>query len=245
LLPVALEFEITLPQGENLKYAAVQGDGIGRGLYWRGLTWLGGEFLVFYALARNSNLILDIGANTGIYTLIACAANSTARVIAFEPVAAVYDRLKSNIKINRFENRCEARNEAASDLVGTTNLFVPPGLIPDQATLDTSGAEDPGHHTVEISTTTVDSVCHNRNVDLVKIDVEGLEYRVLRGMQQVLIRCKPPIIIEHHSNCPSSALKGFLSEFGYRFSLIRKDGGLWPVQTFRPGVRDHFLCTVS
>ncbi len=72
--PVDLDFEILLPDGSNFKYSSSQGDGVGRGLYWHGLAWLGGEFLIFFDYLRKSIgssglLILDIGANTGIFSL--------------------------------------------------------------------------------------------------------------------------------------------------------------------------------
>ena len=138
--PVELEFEVVLPQGEVFKYSSVQGDGVGKGIYWKGLEWLGGEFIIFYNLSKTCDLILDIGANTGIFTLIACAANRAAKVIAFEPVASVNERLVTNVILNMFENRCEIRQEVLSDRVGPAKFFVPLGLIPVQATLDPLGS---------------------------------------------------------------------------------------------------------
>jgi FkbM family methyltransferase len=245
-LPVDVEFEIFLPDGESLKYSSIQGDGVGRGLYWQGLTWLGGEFLTFLNCLRqsagSSGLILDIGANTGIYSLIACAKNTTARVIAFEPVSHVYSRLVHNIKINNFENRCEAMQYVVSDSSGTAKLLVPPGLVPVEATLDIAADLALDSRAVEVNATTVDSICQEESVTLVKIDVEGLEHKVISGMFKVLARSRPTIIIEHHANCPRLAIEPLLSKFGYRFFHIADDGALIPVETFKTGLRQHFLC---
>ncbi len=245
-LPVDFEFEIVLPGGSSFKYSSSQGDGVGRGLYWQGLTCMGGEFPIFFDCLRKSadgtGLILDIGANTGIYSLIACAANPTARVIAFEPVPHVYGRLIHNLRINGFENRCRAMQYAVSDSLGTAELQVPLGLVPLEATLDVAADQDPANDTVEVNTSTVDSICDDEYVSLVKIDVEGMEHKVISGMANVLARSRPAIILEHHANCPPFAIEPLLSKFGYRFFHISDKGTLTPVDTFKTGIRQHFLC---
>jgi len=240
--PIYGEFDVKLPAGELFRYSSAYGDGVGTALYWQGAEWLGGEFVVFYRLAAKSDLVLDIGANTGIFSLIACAANPTAKVIAFEPVPAIYERLVANIGTNSLENRCRALPHAASDRTGTGQLFVPWGRIPLEATLDAPEIYDSHGQLTEITITTVDSVCGDQRVDLAKIDVEGTEHRVLSGMKTVLARWRPALVLEHHANSSSPELETVLSGFGYRFFAIEPGGGLTRVQGFQGGVRQHFLC---
>lgn len=94
-LPVTNTFKISLPDGVFFKYSSVANDQIGRALYWRDLrTWEAGTIKVFYELSKKAKVVLDIGANTGIYTLLACSANKSSKVIAFEAVPHIFDRLK-------------------------------------------------------------------------------------------------------------------------------------------------------
>ena len=53
-------------------------------------------------LAQSSDFIIDIGANTGIYSLLAQATNPRAKVLAFEPIKRVRKKLKANILLNKF-----------------------------------------------------------------------------------------------------------------------------------------------
>ncbi len=116
------------------------------------------------------------------------------------------------------------------------------GLVPLEATLDAAADQDPAHQPLEINTTTVDSVCRDQIVSLVKIDVEGMEHKVISGMANVLARSRPTIIIEHHANCPPFTIEPLLSTFGYRFFHISDEGALTPADTFKSGIRQHFLC---
>ncbi|MFC1834160.1 FkbM family methyltransferase [Thermodesulfobacteriota bacterium] len=241
--PVESQFEVVLPKGESFMYAVTHGDAVGKGLYWQGLESLDEEFEVFYRLSAHSSSILDIGANTGVYPLIACAANRQASVTAFEPVPAVYDRLVENVAVNGFKNRCVTRREAVSDKVGTAQLIVPPGLVPLEASLiDSRSLEDRQSEDISVPTMTIDHRFRNTVVDLVKIDVEGFEDLVLRGMLQVLDRDRPVLIIEHHTNSPSDKLDLLLGDVGYQLYRIKSDGTTGKVNGFRVGVRDHYLC---
>ena len=100
-LPVEGVFSVSLVDGKSFLYYATPNDGIARSLYWRGIeSWESETIPVFYTLAQNASLVLDIGANTGVYTLLACTANPTTKVISFEPVPSVYDKLVENVCVN-------------------------------------------------------------------------------------------------------------------------------------------------
>jgi hypothetical protein len=92
-LPVSQQFEFRLPAGQEFSYSAVPGDGIGKALYWQGVGVLGSEFQAFYRMISGSRLFVDVGANTGIFSPIACATNPGIRIIAFEPVPEPYGYL--------------------------------------------------------------------------------------------------------------------------------------------------------
>src|SRR3954464_3973004 len=58
-------------------------------------------------LCKGANTILDVGANAGIYSLVAKAVHPDARVYAFEPVERIFSHLKDNCALNGFDVVCE------------------------------------------------------------------------------------------------------------------------------------------
>lgn len=243
-LPVSQQFQLRLPAGQEFSYSVIPGDGIGKALYWQGVGFLGGEFQAFYRMISGSRLFVDVGANTGIFSLIACATNSGIRVIAFEPVPEIYERLVTNVTINAFQDRCHSVQKAVSDVPGITRLFIPLGEIPTEASLElqNKSAREGGSH-IDIDSTTLDTVCAQETVDFIKIDVEGAEHKVLQGARQLLARCRPTILLEHHANCPPHAIESVLKPYGYLFYGITEDGALVPVEHLRHGIREHYLCS--
>jgi len=218
-LPVEKTFLVLLPNRQSFRYSAIANDGIGRVLFWRGLNaWEPETISIFYNLAQRSNLVLDIGANTGIFTLLACAANNNAKVISFEPVPSIYERLVSHAKMNEWEDRCQVRNEAVSNIIGAAKFHVPFGDVPKSASLEPQGFRGNKGILIDVPVTTIDAIIsENEQVDLIKIDVEGFEDKVLEGMQRVLANSAPNIIVECNPDGPFLAVETILTRFGYRF----------------------------
>jgi hypothetical protein len=70
-------------------------------LFWKGLQgWEKVSMEIWTRLCRRSSTILDIGANTGVYALVAAAVNPDAQVTAVEPVARIFHKLQANISLN-------------------------------------------------------------------------------------------------------------------------------------------------
>src|SRR5690606_28671555 len=65
--------------------------------------WEQKSLKLWSALARNASVILDIGANTGVYSFLAAAVNPNAKVIAFEPVHRTAEIFRKNLKLNGSE----------------------------------------------------------------------------------------------------------------------------------------------
>jgi FkbM family methyltransferase len=169
-------------------------------IFWCGLTngWEKMSIRLWIQLCKNSSVIFDIGANTGMYALAAKAINPRATVYAFDPVHRVYDKLKQNIVLNNSD--IIAVEMAASDSDGfatiydtlqehTLSVAVNKNLLP-------AGAKA---SEVRIETITLDSFIRKNNIqkiDLVKIDVETHEPQVLQGFKEHLSYFKPALIIE-------------------------------------------------
>lgn len=250
-IPFEGTFWVSLPGGCGFTCQALDGDGvINRSLFWRG--WLAYEpetTLTFFRLAQRSSVVLDIGANTGFFTLLACAANSQSKVVAFEPVPLIYERLVSHLAMNGWEGRCHAHCKAVANFVGTTKLHVPFSVgIPTSASLGSEGFRGYQGSVIDVPVTTIDLVCSSRErVDLVKLDVENHEHTVLDGMQQVLSESKPALIVECNPDGPFQAIESILSQFGYRFYPLRP-GDLVQCDRIVPDETEryrNFLCTVE
>lgn len=219
-LPVERSFHVQVPGTEGFNYTSLRRDGVGRDLYWRGIAHDATTIREFSSRCERASVILDIGANSGLFTLLACTINPKTQVIAFEPAPEVRLQLEANVKANGFENRCAIRSEAASDANGTACLHLPFESW-TSASLNADGYHGLAGNTITIKTVTVDSIAAAYpTVDLVKIDVEGFEDKVLEGMQQTVSRCTPVIILECNVGGPASALNAFLSRNNYECFLL-------------------------
>ena len=143
------------------------------------------------------SVFADVGANHGYFTVLAAAlVGEEGRVFAFEPNPPVYEQLAEHVRLNHFEQRVVLLQEALSDTVGEgARLFV--SQCPDNSGLSslTPGAESIAAgslseaSTIRVRTDTFDRWLASgsvERVDLVKIDTEGAEAHVVRGMSHAL-----------------------------------------------------------
>jgi hypothetical protein len=89
--------------GVSASYELGPRDANGEILYWVGLKrFEPGTVPLFIELAKNSRGTLDIGSNTGLFALLACAANPRTKVVAWEPVPYLAAKLRAKYRIERF-----------------------------------------------------------------------------------------------------------------------------------------------
>ena len=199
-------------------------------------------------LCVRSRFIADIGANTGIYALAAAALNTNAEIIAIEPVSRIYNKLASNIALNNFN--IKAYKVAASDHDGESIMFDTCQEHSYSASLEeVMGLE--GGYAGEVVRTTVPTVrldtlfdeIQFERIDLLKIDVENHELKVLAGMRNRLDRDKPTLLIEIFDFAREAVAK-LLTGLNYKFFVIDENNGLIPIAdlTYRvPGSSWNFL----
>lgn len=247
-LPVAATFSVRLPGRHAMafRYRSIADDLIGRALFWRGLKdWEAETIDVFLTLARQARLLVDVGANTGVYALLACAVNPRAEVLAFEPVPHIHQHLRRNLDLNDLGGRCHAVAAAVADFTGTAPLHVPAVPLPTSATLGEKGFRAKQGSVVDVDVTTLDEACRGRDdVDVVKIDVEGSEHLVLGGMQRVLETCRPAIIIECNPDGPYREISECLAPLDYHYFHLQ-GGGPRPTQAIVPDASEryrNYLC---
>ena len=168
-------------------------------IFWNGLTngWEKISIKLWIELSKTSNVILDIGANTGIYSLVSKATNPTSKVYAFEPVTRVYEKLCANIALNNFDVKCFefalSNNDGEAVIYDTPT----PHVYSVAVNKNISGLADT--IPTKIKTLKLSTFIKQNElsaIDLIKIDVETHEPEVLDGMEQYLELFKPTLLIE-------------------------------------------------
>lgn len=184
-------------------------------------------------------VLLDVGANIGIYTLVASRiVGETGRVVAFEPSNQSFPGLQRNVALNRLKNVTALRT-ALGESVGRTRLY----HAPDPVANSIRGDSFWGGESEEISVETLDRVIEQasiRHVDVIKIDAEGSEELVLRGAKQALATMRPVIIFEVNAEVcarlglsPTGA-REFLEKLGYKFRVLQNDHTFFRPKRPRP-----------
>jgi FkbM family methyltransferase len=146
--------------------------------------------------ARGGGLILDVGANIGLYT-VACAraAGPAGRVIALEPGPATFEKLAETCRQLHLTN-VTALNLAASRAAGVARLAASrPDREVQQRLIENGDAGVP------VQTCRLDDVCGDdvKAVTLLKIDVEGHEVAALEGAERILENGRAHLIVEFYA----------------------------------------------
>jgi FkbM family methyltransferase len=234
-LPVEGTF-VARSDGLEIQYVSAADDGVGRALYWQGLGTYEPETLpLFRDLARESSVMLDVGANTGVFTLTALGSNPDIVVHAFEPSPAVFQALGRNAAANGAGDRLALNQMAIEAEAGEATLHVPDGTWAS-GSLDPDGFRGLPGKTVAVRTDTLDGYTSRRGisqVDLIKIDVEGFEHLVLAGAQGLLRKQRPLVICECLPGAATGAMDALLASAGYRVYRL-EDGGPVPLPKVVP-----------
>jgi len=194
---------LVLPNGRRLRFAKDSGIGVGSALYWQGLD--GYEPATSRTLRFFFSKIaafVDVGANCGVYSLLAAFSNPKIRAFAFEPEPRIYQNLVANVKLNGLESQISTFQVALSDHTGKADFYLPPASGRENETTGTiaenSWQERQAHTTLRVDTLRFDDfeLPGPSRVDLIKIDVEDAEAKVLCGMSATILRDKPLIVCE-------------------------------------------------
>lgn len=129
---------------------------------------------------RSEDLFVDVGANVGSYTILACSVVG-ARGISFEPVPSTYKRLVENMRLNHLDEKVICINKGVGNQDGCITF------TSDSDTTNHALAPDEKYENViDVEVITLDSTLNEEFPSLIKIDVEGYEAPVLEGAQETL-----------------------------------------------------------
>jgi FkbM family methyltransferase len=178
---------------------------------------------IFSLIAKQSTVIFDVGAYTGIYTLISGKANSKAKIYSFEPNPLLFEALKKNVKINRISKRCILVNSALSNSTEERFLFQNAEFHTSQFSLNEYTKDS---KKIKVSTIELDIFSEEQNLenlDLMKIDAEGFEENIIFGGLKTLAKFHPIILMEALTDKELNIQKELLKDIGYT-SLFRIKG---------------------
>lgn len=173
---------------------------------------------------RQDDLFVDAGANVGAYTILA-SKNCGAASYSYEPVPETFSFLKRNVITNEINEKVHLRQAGLSDLRGklyfTSHLDSMNHVATNQKDL---------HNTIEVPVLCLDEELGEKIPQVIKIDVEGFEWKVLNGALRILSSHQlKAIIIE---------LNGSAAKFGFSeesiHSLLCENG-------FRPYKYEPFF----
>lgn len=155
-------------------------------------------------LCKRGQVVFDIGANVGSHSLpIASYVGEEGKVYAFEPVPWAMNRMKRNLELNSFKNLV-LEAIALSDVNEEVEMkFRASFKIGSKSGIGQDGKIDDGWWSeceqVKVHMETLDSYVlnhHISHIDLIKLDVDGFEGKVIRGALDTLKRFQPILIME-------------------------------------------------
>ncbi len=196
---------------------------------------------LFLAIAsRFPGLVLDVGANTGFYTILAAAAHRRNRVVACEPLPEILEALHQNLRHNGLRHRARLIRCAIGDRNGHAELYIPDSMHGAIETSASLRADFKAVHAGQVSVLqrTLDRIVLRpsliwRRLTIVKIDVEGCEAQVLSGAHRTIALKRPIIFLEILPRADFVVLNGFLKRHGYAAMVLPPDASPFMEQEVR------------
>ena len=198
------------------------------------------KYLSFFRKHLNGGTLVDIGANVGMVSLL--LADRVQNAWLFEPNPMAVARIHENLDLNRLN--FEVHQCALSDRTGSVEFETLGGVSPCNRTLDGVKTLSP---TITVPCTTFDQFFNEHGppaipISAIKIDVEGHENAVLRGMEHFLRAQRPRLIMfEYLQRTNLVETFEILSRVGYRIVELTREGPRCADAQVAP-LQDLFAC---
>jgi FkbM family methyltransferase len=179
---------------------------------------------VIARLVQPGDMVIDAGANIGYMTLLArIAASPDGRVIGFEPHPDLFQVALENVAASarKFDLApVDLRNQALGETQGMADLIVPSGFDKNDGLARLGVPQDGDQRTIPVEVTTLDEVVGSDVISVIKLDVEGHEYQILKGGQQALASGQiRNVVFENHEGTESGPV-ALLQAHGYALFSI-------------------------
>lgn len=202
------------------------GSGHAKGMRWqRSHRYVSGYWLGHYeldmqdALGRELQIgdgFLDIGANAGFFSLVACAkVGPTGWCVSVDPDPDNCKSMQSQRSLNSIQN-WNILEQAVADKPGRAKFARASAGSPMAHLLGTSGEAE-----LDVAVTTIDAICDQFGKPaLIKLDVEGAEVRALEGAARTLRDLRPTWLIEIHSSELKAEVSRILGAASYESVML-------------------------
>jgi len=222
---------ITVKVNEKQSFKMMHyGHPIENDLFWKGLygSWEKKSMKLWSDLSRKSSTIFDIGANTGVYSMVSKAVNSSAEVHAFEPFEAIHKKLEYNAGINHFQIHTNCK--AISNYTGEGVIYTDGSDFAYSVTVNKNlWVNDKEPVKLNIKTITLKEYIEQNNItniDLMKIDVETHEPEVMEGFSPYFDQFNPILLIEILNDEVALKLNNYFDINKYNFYNIDEKAGI-------------------
>jgi len=200
------------------------------------------DLLLVKEFVAESDFVIDIGANIGIYTkYLSEFVETTGKVISIEPIPITYSFLLNNIEKLKLIN-VETHNVAIAEKEMTSQMFVPTGISGEY--YSRAKLFDPNDkitemnlRTIEVKLVPLDMLVNSIDsiISFIKIDVEGFELSVLKSAKKTLEKNKPSLLVEVDGDpadmgSNADCVIKFLRDFNYKpYIFVDKKLKMWEV----------------
>lgn len=232
-LPPSGTIKMLNPNSKPFKMRTNQTNYLTQLIFWNG-GYKNFEYTpIFLDIIKDMDTFFDIGANIGLYSLIAANENPKIKVVGFEPAVGPLYYFTQNVEINGFKN-IRIEPIALSHKNGEIEFFEMKNPKYKYLKFNLSGENNAKqkfdkNETVvrKVPTTTLDEfvkINAYKNIDLIKMDTEGTENLILESSSQVIESMKPIIICETLFQAIEPELERIMKSHGYEFYNHTEEG---------------------
>ena len=185
------------------------------------------ETKLFLNNVHERDIVFDIGAHIGWYSLNVAREKKDVSIFSFEPDIEVFQLLEKNVSYNKFNDKIRLNNLAVGEKEGIL-------LFESEEIDDLSHVTDKRtKNTTEVKCISLDYFVRKEKlscVDAIKCDIEGAEYFALKGAKDTIEKFKPIILIEiveswcNRYNYKPIVIFNFMNHLGYSYYKIKRDG---------------------
>lgn len=193
---------------------------------------------------KKTDTFVDVGTNIGAYTLNISKHLTAGKVISFEPSPKALSFLEENIELNSFTNITVVK-KGLSNKKETATLY-----FPSLTTASINKFQDSDQKS-EIELTTLDDYCEENgveNIDILKIDIEGHEFKCLEGARRIIEKSKTMMLImEIDDNCVNVGMEkkelfDYVVAMGFRAFLPKGYPlGMKEIEMIDPTHKDNII----
>ena len=207
--------ELTFSQHSFLMLNIAQDDSIPIKYFWR-KNYEKLSLDLWFKITREDKAFIDVGAHTGIYTIIGNLNKKNNHIISFEPYHLNFARLISNLKLNNIStNLCHMVAVSNENGIDKFSVSTNQGYHTQAGKICSQG-------NFNIQKIKIDNLNINKKIGAIKIDTEGHEFNVIMGSKNIIKKEKPDFLFEINESSFDDCIN-FLKDFGYKIYFIDED----------------------